>query len=318
MPPNATAGRSVPDSAMGRAALSALLLLFVSDVAFGGLVTKVGDLAIARHGATATLLADGRVLVAGGHSSNARLEIFDPQTGRSTLTDAVTQLPLLGHTATLLIDGRVLLAGGGYLTDGRPGFGNYGSTTSDAYAAGAITAAGRMNHFRQDHTATLLRDGRVLIAGGATLEIFDPQTETFTAAGSLLVQRSEHTATLLADGRVLIAGGNDEFGVTAEIYDPATNESEPAGDVGYRKGHTATLLPNGHVLIAGGAENAIVVDPQSSEIVESLAFDVARHAAVPLEDGSVLLAGGGKDFAYTTEVLRYRPTPLRPRRRAVR
>lgn len=382
MGPNAAAGRSVPESGMRPAALSALLLVLIAGDTFAGLVTRAGALAIARSGATTSLLPDGRLLVAGGHSAERRLEIFDPRTGRSTLTDDLTELPLLGHTATGLPDGRVLLAGGGYLTDGRPAFGNYGSRTSEAYdaPAEALLAAGRLTHLRMDHAATRLRDGRVLITGGEnvnvggfhlwrdvnnsaeifdpatntfrliapmhsqranhaatllpdgrvliaggqissevlkTMEIFDPRTETFTPAASLHLDHPNLTATLLSDGRVLIVGGSGGFENRAEIYDPTTNTTELADDLGPRGRHTATLLPNGQVLIAGGAEEAIVYDPAASAIVERFSFDRSGNSATLLPDGSVLLTGGGKDFVYTTEVVRYRPTPARPRRRAV-
>jgi D-alanyl-D-alanine carboxypeptidase len=98
-----------------------------------------------------------------------------------------------------------------------------------------------MTTTREGHTATLLSDGRVLIAGGgdpslASADLYDPATGKFSPTGSLATARTIHTATLLADGRVLIAGGEPDnsmlsgpFLASAEIYDPKTGKFSPAG-----------------------------------------------------------------------------------------
>jgi len=110
------------------------------------------------------------------------------------------------------------------------------------------------------HSATLLKDGRVLIAGGSpyarsgaldTTEFYDLKTGKFTAGPKMKKTRAGHTATLLNDGRVLVAGGHGD--TSAEIFDPATNSFSATAPMSVRRyGHSASLLPDGKVLIAGG------------------------------------------------------------------
>jgi hypothetical protein len=125
-----------------------------------------------------------------------------------------------------------------------------------------------MNSARQAQTATLLLDGRVLVAGGGNLglfdasaEIYDPATGAWSVTGFLAFARGIHTATLLFDGRVLVTGGNHNTQAaptilaiaTSEIYDPATGIWLPSGALNSnRSTHTATLLPSGQVLITAG------------------------------------------------------------------
>ena len=123
------------------------------------------------------------------------------------------------------------------------------------------------------HAATMLSDGRILVAGGwktavgktdgtsalASAELYDPASGTFTPTGDMTVPRAFPTATLLPDGRVLIAGGwNGSNAVaSAEIYDPASGTFTPTGDLtAAREGNTATLLSDGRVLITGGRDGS--------------------------------------------------------------
>jgi len=116
---------------------------------------------------------------------------------------------------------------------------------------------------RGGHTATLLPDGTVLVAGGygtagglASAELYDPGANTWTAITSPMTSvRSRHTATLLPNGKVLVAGGYGTAGAlaSAELYDPATAQWTATGSLSEtRIDYTATLLPNGKVLVAGG------------------------------------------------------------------
>jgi WD40 repeat protein len=273
---------------------------------------------------TATLLRNGRVLMAGG-SDDSSAEIYDPKTGTFSPTGSMTDVRS-GHTATLLADGRVLIAGGSTHAE------SYSATSAEIYdpVTGTFSPTGAMATARMGHTATLLPDGRVLVTGGsngtegavptneivATAELYDPRTGTFSPTGSMATARGAHTATLLPDGRVLVAGGgsrrvagqrdaNDpvEVVASAEIYDPRTGTFSPTGAMATgRAVHTATLLPDGHVLMAGGSEvfaSAETYDPTTGTFSGTGAMAVQQfsHTATLLADGRVLMAGGSEVFA---------------------
>ena len=180
--------------------------------------TATGSMTASHSRHTATLLNDGRVLVASG----ATAEIFDPATGAWSATGSLSTARS-SHTATLLNDGRVLIAGG-HVTDG-VSITYFDSVEIFDPATGAWSAAGSMSTARTRHTATLLDDGQVLVAGGSTsgatlasAEIFDPTTGTWTAAGSMIDDRKDHTATQLSDGRILAVGGDGSGRCCAEIF----------------------------------------------------------------------------------------------------
>jgi hypothetical protein len=182
-----------------------------------------------------------------------------------------------------------------------------------------------MRFARVSHTATLLRDGRVLIVGGrgdtvdATAEIYDPKTTRFTETGKLATARYKHTAGLLADGRVLIAGGSDERDwsgnlSSAEIYDPAAGKftaTAPLHESRFKLPEEAVMLESGKLLVAGGSKKVEVFDPTSGQfVVAGGQMNDARHfmTETKLLDGSVLLAGGypNNDQA-TTQAWIYKP-----------
>lgn len=293
-----------------------------------------------RAGHTATLLPDGRVLLVDGGQldiddllvSVVSAELFDPSQGKFT-SAGVPCVAREFHTATLLTSGKVLIAGGNKFS-GYPTW-LLQSAGAELYdpVANAFANTGSMSVGRTLHTATLLADGRVLIAGGATnmgsgvntaavalasAEIYDPETGTFSAAGRMAGARRGHTATILPSGKVLIAGGENEQGAlaSAELYDPATNSFSATGNMGVaRTGHTATLLADGKVLIAGGATTltffpggialnpapqatAELYDPSTRTFVATGNMTDARvaHTATLLADGTVLVAGGYIDY----------------------
>lgn len=232
--------------------------------------SATGSLTPTRLLHTATLLSNGKVLVAGGEDGNgiamATAALYDPATGTWGTTGSLVKTRY-GHTATLLSSGRVLVAGGYSYTP--PPFGS-SEVLDDAElydpASGTWSATGSLTTPRENHTATFLPNGQVLVAGGdnshilASAELYDPTTESWSPTGSFAAVREYHTATLLANGQVLAAGG---FGQTpegyldrAELYDPGTGSWSTAGFLATgRTFHTATLLPNGKVLVVGGYRN---------------------------------------------------------------
>jgi len=214
----------------------------------------------ARH--TATLLPSGKVLIDGGNADSDFSELFDPVS--QTFTALPPSTNRFGHTATLLQNGKVLLAGG--WDDGT--ICNCALNTADLFDPVSQTFTSLPNTMisaRYFHIATLLPNGKVLIAGGYTgspyntdtAELFDPASQTFTSLPPMTAVRYAHTATPLPSGKVLIAVGYDGTGnVTtnrAELFDPISQTFTgllPMTSPRYF--HTTTLLPSGKVLIAGG------------------------------------------------------------------
>lgn len=275
--------------------------------------TVTGSLAEGRTGHTATRMPDGRVLVAGGNGSGGPLasaELYDPATGTWTATGNMIEARA-NHTATQLPDGRVLVAGG------------VGAPTSEFFAnilasaelydpsTGEWSSTGAMSEIRVGHTATLLLDGTVLVAGGgsssdgdggplASAELYDPGSGQWTVTGSTIGSGPGRGATLLTDGQVLVVGGavgDIELGGLAELYDPGTGTwSATAETAEVRFNHTATLLLDGRVLVAGSGTDLAsteLYDPVTGSWAASGAMLEGRiqHTATLLADGTVLVAG---------------------------
>jgi WD40 repeat protein len=222
-----------------------------------GAFTATGN-TVARHlGQTATLLKDGQVLVAGGETASA--ELFNPASGRFTATGSLT-VSRTGHSATLLPDGRVLIAGG--MQDVgpiQPVPLLLGVASAEIYdpVSGTFTSTGSMSIWRAQHTATLLADGRVLVAAGdGTAEVFSPAAGSFSVVGGPSTG-NRATATLRNDGTVLMTGGTRTVSIgTAMLFAPECAGFVSTGPlINARDGHTATLLTDGTVLIAGGTSH---------------------------------------------------------------
>jgi hypothetical protein len=231
-----------------------------------GTWSAVASMAYGRAVPTATLLANGTVLVAGGSGGGQQTptaELFDPATGTWAAAPSMAGARS-AQTATLLADGTVLIAGGSDVP-GVPAAERYDPRTN------TFTLAGPMLQPRRYHTATLLQDGRVLVAGGSAdgveglltaAEIYDPATNAWTATSSMANGRDSFTATLLADGTVLVTGGaplamGQGPQSSAELFDPATGRwlALPAMRLP-RHYHAATRLDDGTVLVTGGAADA--------------------------------------------------------------
>ncbi len=272
-----------------------------------------GSMNSARQSHTATLLQNGKVLIAGGYGHSGEYlgtaELYDPLTSKFTLIEAMTT-PRAGGVTT----------GWGFLE------------TAELYDPDKNTFAstGNMNVARESHTATLLKDGKVLIAGGhqgrrsaitiySSAEIYDPVSGLFAFTSNMITKRHKHDAVLLVDGKVLVAGGSDERDEngqykSAEVYNPETGQFSKASDMKtnrYKFQGTSVLLKNDKVLIMGGADIIEMFDPATNtfaEVAENVGATRLFAAATLLPDGRVVLSGGySSNISSSTKVWVFLP-----------
>ena len=276
-----------------------------------GAWTKTGTLNIARYFHTATLLPNGQVLVMGGYNGNVlcSAELYDPATGTWTATNSMNTVRG-NHTATLLPNGQVLVAGGW-----NGDISNIGLASAEIYdpGTGTWTTTNAMNTARQNHSATLLPNGQVLIAGGASntgatncAELFNPTNGTWTAIASMTTNRENQTATLLPNGQVLVTGGYKSSSLSStETYDPITGQWKTNAVLKVaRQAHTAVLLANGKLLVAGGyGGNGVIssvgvydstINPPTgtNTLTGSMQNPIYAHVATLLPNAKVLVSGG--------------------------
>lgn len=289
-----------------------------------GKFKTAGEMGLARVGHAAVLLQSGKVLIVGGwigHGCTDSAEIFDPSTGKFTSVAKMIS-KRGGPSATLLENGDVLIAGGADRGD-TPG----GIASAEIFHSATLTfePVGSMHVARISHTATLLKDGRVLIVGGRgesvtnSAELYDPKTKRFALTGNLLAARYKHTAGLLPEGKVLIAGGSDArdwHGTmsSAEIYDPRIGKfiaTSSLNESRFKLPHEAVQLASGGLLIAGGSKRIEIYNSESGKFFEASGeiSDVWHFMTeTRLKDGRVLLAGGyANDDKATTQAWVYRP-----------
>ncbi len=323
-----------------------------------------GVLSTARTGATATLMADGRILIVGGKDGNgnalATAEVFNPD--GTTAPVLSMSVPRYGHSAMLLYDGSVLVAGGhtsgsgvvnsaelfdpvantwrllpNTMADSRADFTLSQLIDGNVLAVGGDNGSGPVSSVekldlltgvfqyqsslitgRTAHTASVLKDGRVLVVGGSAVapdgsrialnstEIYDPNLTFISAGPTLNVRRYAHSATTLIDGTILLAGGNNGTAdlASVEIYDPVANtfSLSSASLLNARSRHVALLLPNNNsVLIVGGTSSGS--DLSSTELYQSwnstmlanppmTAARLGAAGSALQADGAALIAGG--------------------------
>lgn len=284
---------------------------------------------------TAVVLKDGKkVLVAGGADATSaavrQSAVYDLDQGiwsAPALLGTARQL----HALTLLPSGKVLITGG------RGGPGAPALATAELYDPGHGTwtatkhpmAAGRWGH-----SAVLLSNGLVLVAGGSTTrpggtvmalrsaELFDPEGETWVAAKDMTDARAGHAAVVLQSGKkVLVCGGSVPVGADddpalafCELYDTDNKTWAPTGSMHHpRSAHTATTLSATSVLVAGGRAPGASGDggfdpfarataevfnltPGTWQETKPMPAGRAFHRAVPLGSGKVLVVGGADDL----------------------
>ncbi len=290
-----------------------------------------GSLKDGRINHTATLLKDGKVLVAGGsgYPPLRSCEIFNPANGQWIYKANLLAWGRYNHTATLLNNGWVLVAGG---------IDSYNSPTyiAEIYKpeTGGFVRTGDMNVPRAGHKAALLDDGRVLVAGGAgnynSCEIFDPSNGKWILTGSQHSNRDQFAATLLLDGKVLTAGGvnwniSPYYMKSCEIFTPNANPANGTwantGDLKVARGFQfpVALMLDGRVLAAGGLSlagwqnTAEIFDPADNGGVWTYTGSLTQarvlHTATCLKNGRILIAAGqgptstGESIALTSAEL---------------
>ena len=284
--------------------------------------TPAGTLGTPRQSPAVAVLADGRVLLAGGLRSSAPalatdVDLYDPVTNTWSPGAPLSAGRELAN-ATTLSDGRVLVVGGADPSTGQM------IIPAELYdpATNTWSPAGSMG--RINETLTLLPDGRVLLTGGfnngggpmTSTKLYDPATNTWADGPRMGYARSRHRAALLPSGLVLVAGGEDPTSAgTAELYDPATNAWSytgfPSGGTGIFD--TFTLLRDGRVVLTGGINTTnpiavllrvLIYDPGSrlwDTGAPALSLQRYGHSASLLPDGRILIAGGATTPAAGSE-----------------
>lgn len=281
---------------------------------------RAGKLAQPRHGHTASLLRDGRVLVAGGigsgrHRMLSSVEIWNPRTNRFKTITPMNHARS-DHVAVTLKDGRVFVAGG------LKGIHALKSAEVWHPKQGRWLDGGTMKDARVDLGITLLPDNRVLVSGGFCLqrlrsaEVWSPKSNTFTATGQMKLARDRHRADLLPDGRVIVSGGTAAStpiaagDTSAEIWDPITGKWAISARMNvFRSLHATVVLLDGQVLALGGrclgarcpsggiTRSVERWNPKTGRwhLEASMKTHRSEFGAVVLKTGRVLVVGGANE-----------------------
>lgn len=309
-----------------------------------------GTLPFPTSSATATRIADGRVIVAGGNDrtndlSRASAALFDPAT-RTWSSLPPMALPRRDHQSIALPDGRLLVSCGTW----RGFFDQTGTQELFDPATGSWSSGPSLAFPRKGHTLSLLPNGDVAILGGwdrdivvsSLTEVYRPGTGALVPFPKQAPCRAFGTTTVLADGQVLLAGGGDaskdgfndsrSYLQDAFLMDPATGDWRPTGSLVTARGsHHAVRLPSGKVVVLGGLspafENVLrtveVYDPatgiwtQGSELLPYQLYGwegmlPSNSQAIPLDDGRVLVLGTGAQTLLDPESGTFTPPETRP------
>jgi uncharacterized delta-60 repeat protein len=289
-----------------RISMKRLIALFVPAVlmaAAPGSWTPAGTCTPLRYEHAAGLLADGRVLVTGGSGEFSGVNLTSAKLFKApaTWTDAASMTAARTcHGQTLLSDGRVLVTGGRILVPNPGGGGTYVylnsaeiySPTNDTW-----TPVASMTQVRALHSATLLSNGKVLVAGGASpstltsAEVYDPAGNTWTTVASLTYARYAHAAIRLQDGSVLVAAtqlGN----VPCEIYNPASGSWAITAGLGGGFSNFLFALPDGRFLFFDGT--LFLAPSPAGPWTQGPAMPVGSNpvSAALLKDGRLIVTGG--------------------------
>jgi hypothetical protein len=273
-----------------------------------GVFTATGSMLTPRSQHTATRLNDGTVLITGGINAQSQLslnsaEIYNPATGTFTAVSNMNSARS-GHTATLLSSGKVLIAGGRQTWYGAPSAKQEEifdpATASFTYTGNLITA-------RMYHTAILIPNGKVLLAGGSnstpgmnSAEIFDPTTGTFSSTANMNSIKQILSMVVLNNGKVFVVGAQAGQS-SSEVYDYTTGTFSPTVGTVSTGAWFAVGLSNGKVLVTGGQggsasslNSSEIYDPATNSFTSKSSMNSSRvnYSGVLLTDGNVLIVGG--------------------------
>jgi hypothetical protein len=276
---------------------------------------------------TATLLPNGKVLVAGGCCGQGPVaalsstEIYNPASGTFE-PGPWLNFNRYGHAAIPLPDGSVWIAGGDNGADGP--LSNTLQLSAEIYdpTIGIFDFCCLMSSSHFDPAAFPLSDGRPFVAGGGSYffgldtnvaHVFDPFEWEFSAGSSMTVSRYETSGAPLLDGRALMVGGRNGpngFSSSAELFDPETERFSPTGSMSIdRYGHSSNTLGSGKILVSGGISGTVgtlnsseLYDHVTGEFSSTGPMSMARtnHEATVLSDGQVLVTGGLADEGDST------------------
>lgn len=276
---------------------------------------SVPDMKVGRFGHSATILSDGRVLIAGGGGSKSA-ELFDSTIGTWVAVPDMNEART-AHQATLLLDGRVLITGGG-------GISNASTEIYDPKTNAWIRSADMING-RAFHQATLLHDGRVFVSSGDGVnhklsEMYTPRSDAWKSTASSHVVHFQHKAALVADNKVLvIAGDNDDlfnFGGTTitELYDPEHDDWTLVGSLTIPRSHfELTPLNDDQFVVTGGDIGTTAVEmydgtSKNWSLIASMASRRSGHSAVLLKNGNILVIGGQEVQSFAFPYARMLPS----------